>query len=419
MTKERLVITETDPVPLVRDFDTFINFLAENEPYLTKRKQFLSPKLLYHINQLMSNPHRENTPRTNQELYSLLHLFYYLSFDGKLFKKVSAGSQKIKVQKTDKMKEYLNLTPAEKYFFLLETFWVDCDWNKLSLGPRVESIIWQVISIMEFIAKRKPEETIFLDKSPIISEDFFILYLSFFGFFKLTRNEELYKGFQTKRLFPVASLTPSILGVTLAPVLCKERPLEKWNLSYRWRIEGKKFSFPGLRVNQQDKKYYVPFFKVFTRFFEKGKLEKTLPREPKKLIRGNFIFRVSVSKGIWRKIAISSEHTLEDLHFVIQSAFSFDSDHLYGFFMDGKKWSHDAFYASESNEGPYADEVRIGDLELFVGKKFLYLFDFGDEWHFWVKLVKIKKEEPMLSEPEIIESKGKDPEQYPSMEDWE
>lgn len=124
-----------------------------------------------------------------------------------------------------------------------------------------------------------------------------------------------------------------------------------------------------------------------------------------------------MGKGIWRKIAISSQHTLNDLHVAIQYAFHFDFDHLYAFFMDGKFWSHDAIYAPSCDEGPYADEIRIGELELVTEKEFLYLFDFGPEWHFYVRLVEIKKEHPELSEPKVIESKGEAPEQYPYIED--
>lgn len=87
--------------------------------------------------------------------------------------------------------------------------------------------------------------------------------------------------------------------------------------------------------------------------------------------------------------------------------------------MDGELWSYDAFYPPECDEGPYTDEVRIDELELSVGQEFLYLFDFGDQWHFYVRLVEIKKECPKLSGPKVIESKGEAPDQYPSVEDWE
>ena len=127
-----------------------------------------------------------------------------------------------------------------------------------------------------------------------------------------------------------------------------------------------------------------------------------------------------MGKGIWRKIAISGEDTLKDFHVAIQFAFQFDFDHLYAFFMDGKRWSHDAINGPECDEGPYANDFRIGELDLTVGQGFLYLFDFGDEWHFWVELKEVGEDSSRLSEPEVIESKGEAPEQYPSYPgDWE
>ncbi|KJR47270.1 hypothetical protein UF75_2351 [Desulfosporosinus sp. I2] len=43
---------------------------------------------------------------------------------------------------------------------------------------------------------------------------------------------------------------------------------------------------------------------------------------------------------------------------------------MYSFFMDNKKWSHDR-YESPLDEGPHADEVTIGELGLYPGKRTL------------------------------------------------
>ncbi|MBE0479009.1 plasmid pRiA4b ORF-3 family protein, partial [Candidatus Aerophobetes bacterium] len=160
------------------------------------------------------------------------------------------------------------------------------------------------------------------------------------------------------------------------------------------------------------------FFEAFAEFFPKEELQKTLHRKAKKLVKGTFIFKVSLGKS-WRKIAISGEDTLDDLQTVINDAFGFDFDHLYAFFMDGKRWSHNAINAPGCDEGPYTDDFCIGELNLSPGQEFLYLFDFGDECCFWVKLEKIKDDEIGLSKAKVIESKGEAPEQYPSWEDEE
>lgn len=96
-------------------------------------------------------------------------------------------------------------------------------------------------------------------------------------------------------------------------------------------------------------------------------------------MKGTYLIKVSLSRGIWRKIEMAAKHTLHQLHLAI------NDDHLYSFFMDNKKWSYDR-YESPYDEGPNADEVMIGKLGLHAGKTFLYLFNYGDEWEFKVEV---------------------------------
>ena len=148
------------------------------------------------------------------------------------------------------------------------------------------------------------------------------------------------------------------------------------------------------------------FFEPFQKFV-KGDLQ-TLPR---RYTKGTFTVKVSL-KNCWRTIVVSSEHTLEELHEAIQDAFAFDRDHLYAFFTDGKPWSNAHVYAPEVNEGPFSDQISIGDLGLYPGQLFLYIFDFGDEWQFKIEILDFNSE-PGPPTPVILERKGKSPEQYP------
>jgi hypothetical protein len=70
---------------------------------------------------------------------------------------------------------------------------------------------------------------------------------------------------------------------------------------------------------------------------------------------------------------------------------------------------------------PAASRVRIRDLALpgLSGKKeFLFLFDFGDEWHFGVKLRHTRDAvEPGVRYPRVVASHGEAPPQYPDIED--
>jgi hypothetical protein len=133
--------------------------------------------------------------------------------------------------------------------------------------------------------------------------------------------------------------------------------------------------------------------------------------------QGNFVFKISVASKVWRILAISGKHTLDDLHEAIQEAFEFDADHLYAFYMDNRRYSEERFESPDSEEGPYADDVQIGELGLAVNQSFIYHFDFGDDWRFHVQLLEIKTDEPLLKKPKMVEIHGKAPAQYPEA-DW-
>jgi hypothetical protein len=67
-----------------------------------------------------------------------------------------------------------------------------------------------------------------------------------------------------------------------------------------------------------------------------------------------------------------------------------------------------------------ARDVRattLASLDLKKGKKFLYLFDYGDEWQFTIKVDAVNRNaDPNRDYPLLVESVGDAPEQYP---DWE
>lgn len=186
----------------------------------------------------------------------------------------------------------------------------------------------------------------------------------------------------------------------------------------------------------------------------------------------------------FRKIEMRADQTLADLHHAIQDAFEFDNDHLYSFFMSGKAWDDQTEYSLPEGYDPFglvddaalweeeeptvdltdpeailrmllntdniieieAAKARMGDswhaqmlnyaesfatpgnvlttrlaqLNLEKGKEFLYLFDYGDEWRFKVKVSKINDNASEAeSYPRIVESKGTPPKQYPDWDDFD
>lgn len=127
----------------------------------------------------------------------------------------------------------------------------------------------------------------------------------------------------------------------------------------------------------------------------------------------SYVISVSCCKGCYRHIRISGNNTLEDLHEAIQEAFAFDNDHAYAFFMDNALWSSgDAYYAPGIGELDERDasEFCLGQLGLSEGRQFKYLFDFGDEWLFQCRVLRVLDER--TEKPAVVRVQGEPPEQY-------
>lgn len=82
----------------------------------------------------------------------------------------------------------------------------------------------------------------------------------------------------------------------------------------------------------------------------------------------------------------------------------------------------------DTEDEDFEDETEPGDvqvttlesLDLKAGKQFLYLFDYGDEWRFKVRVHAVNANaDPEMEYPRLVESVGEAPPQYPNWEDEE
>jgi hypothetical protein len=427
---------ENIPSYLVDDFDTFIDYLIKHDVVLTLKSQNFKQKDLYAMNELMIVPEQDVTPKNNQVFYPLLNLFYHLVLRGKLFYFAGSPGQ-LKLVPDERLSIFQQLTDYEKYFFLLETLWIDADWPTLQTNKYNRISLYYVYQVTELLSELKPDE-VFQVKGSTYRYLFdywfvFLKYFFFFGFWDFVEGEAL-----TKLEYRADKIIPTEFGVAMAGILYQERKLTFWNQPYQQSYESKiafdimngKVKLSGLNVKKNKKAREIlnnkkkaeiekeksrlsePFFKAFTGLFPAGVLKKTLPRLEETFIEGIYILKVSLGRGIWRRIKIAAQHTLLDLHNIIQDVFGFYDDHLYAFYMSNKAWSGDCYNSPQCDTGPYVHEAKIGDLDLYVGKRILYLFDFGDEWHFKILVEEIKENEDKLSKPVLIGEKGESPEQY-------
>lgn len=132
----------------------------------------------------------------------------------------------------------------------------------------------------------------------------------------------------------------------------------------------------------------------------------------------SYVISVSLGTGCYRHIQIAGGSTLFDLHAAILDAFGFIDDHAHAFFMDNKSWSEwDSYYAAGIEEDceRTTDRYTLDRAGLHKGMRFKYIFDFGDEWTFQCKVLRITEGD--AASPLILKSKGEAPDQYGCWDD--
>jgi hypothetical protein len=130
---------------------------------------------------------------------------------------------------------------------------------------------------------------------------------------------------------------------------------------------------------------------------------------------GVHTFRVSLGR-VWFRIAMPAADNLESLASAILRAVHFDSDHLYKFKYRNRFGVLEEVNHPYMEDGPWAGEIQIGELEVPVGQPMTFLFDFGDMWEFDLVLEKIEAD-ATVNKPVLVEIHGEPPEQYPRWEE--
>lgn len=97
----------------------------------------------------------------------------------------------------------------------------------------------------------------------------------------------------------------------------------------------------------------------------------------------------NIKPPIWRRIVVSDELTLFQLHNIIQIAFNWANMHLYQFKIAEYKVDMDGgFGLSIESEGLNVKEVKLKDFALSEKDTFTYWYDFGDDWRHQIQIEK-------------------------------
>jgi hypothetical protein len=394
--------------PLVGSFEIFMQELIDREGLpVSEKTRSLAPKDLFRLNGLLHFQSRHVTVRSKQENFPLAHLLYKLSLDGKFASFQRRKGKTHLVVDEDYYKEFLKLSLAARYVFLLEIFWTQMDLD--ALRENLMSIMTN--SDVFGLAQKYPPGTVLYPFRPAISTDKKVTYrlylpylpayfLWFFGFYAMDIPKSAPKV--DKYTFPGKSITLTAFGNQLFEILATQRPEQLWHVEMRaiFYIE-----------EESETSTLPPFHEAFVPLFGENDLEKTLSIPDPRPVTGGFRLKVSLARDCYRVFDLAAGTFLSDLHMAIQGAFDFDNDHLFGFYMKAANSQRDyGITGSPVNYGE-TDENTLAMHDLFVGQTFRYVFDFGDHWEFSIKVLKYFPDWES-EDIELFEKVGDSPVQY-------
>lgn len=95
---------------------------------------------------------------------------------------------------------------------------------------------------------------------------------------------------------------------------------------------------------------------------------------------------------IWRRVVVPADYDLGSLHYLIQKAMGWHNEHCHQFEIRGRN------YADERADcDGYSildeDDVELNELNLLEGDRFIYWYDFGDDWYHVIEVEKASMDE--------------------------
>jgi hypothetical protein len=131
----------------------------------------------------------------------------------------------------------------------------------------------------------------------------------------------------------------------------------------------------------------------------KDKGKETVPKARPKVKKAENLGRVYQLKisligskpEIWRQILVLGDTTLAKLHNIIQELIGWEDDHLHEFVIAGGHYTRphpDDLVPSQDEK-----QIRLYEVAPKKGLKFLYTYDFGDEWEHEIIVENILEED--------------------------
>ncbi len=384
-------LTETEPGPIVHDFEALLGYVGEQPLRVTGTHQ-LPLRSLGEINERLHRPLELGLQRPQQKSYPPIHGLYLLLRASGLTYLDETGSQPHLRVDAELAARWAALNPTERYGTLLETWLLRAHPEIVGERPHpfyhIPENIDKWLSLFVRLTDRPADLPDYLQYTPGWHN---LGLLPLFGLLEIEAGPPVAgEGWQ------ITGLRPTPFGEALLALL----QVEFFSDSDRILDLGAEEAIPPGTLQPLLRPYFPAW-------------EQTLPLPAENPFRdGLHLFKVTLWKGLWRRLAVPAAATVDALAGAILNAYDFDHDHLYDFRYENRLGIEERVYHPQMDEGPWASEVQVGALPLRPGQTLTFVYDYGDHWEFEVTLEEIG---PATAETEIrvLEGEGEPPEQYP------
>jgi hypothetical protein len=405
------VIQETKPGLLLRDFQTALEFIGAAGIEVNSTHHLLCPQALADLNDRLSQPIALTHKRPQQKCYPVINgLYLLLRATGLALVEVKGKQSRLGLDPIA-LANWQRLNPTERYFTLLEAWLI---WGNdeilgepLNLCRRFFDNLGRCLILWQYI----PDAGLLITEG-MDQQEFSccpgwhnLALLELFGLLKIQSDHSSGKGWR------IQALQRSRFGDALI------RLLGEWAAQELQRIDDGTIQNGSSLVVPSDTsrdRLFGSWQPLLQPLFPEWQQTLDLPQQ--EFRDGVYTFKVSLCK-IWRRIVIPGSASLDDLSGIILRSVDFDESQLYCFsFKNRFGWTLRVNHPL-LQEGPYTHRYRVGDLPLTKGSRLMYLFDFGEQWEFDIKLERIDPPNPDLKQPKITACYGEPPEQYPTWEE--
>jgi len=405
-TLETQRVTSEEPGTILADVRAMLDFIGSRGISTSSQQGNLPAAVLPELNQRMSHPIKLNHKRALLRDYpNLAGVTILLRVAGL----IATGNARVSVDPSQ-LARWDALNPTEQYFTLLEA-WLLLASGEILGSDRLE-MFSQCQGNLRFLAAQVSSRWQTFD-------EWIHVYHSLGGISAWNTQLQARFGLIEVAARPMAGRTSQSRAWTMERA--RRTP---WGTAVAWAL------LTAFKVRDSGHLFFVKvpadagfgyLQPVFQPFFPEW--QQTFALVPVTAREGLFIFKVSLdprrhgSWG-WRRLAVPHHAGLYDLSTAVLQAFRFyDDDHLHEFRYRDTLGKTRVYNHPFSDERPSSDEITVGETDLPEKQDMRFWFDFGDNWHFILRLERIEPSRSRANKIRVLESAGSIPKQYPDYEE--